>query len=172
MKTVLSSAAICLTVACGRSGGSMSTMSSGQSGALATEDMPQIAVSDAPSTNFQGMLNDVRSDVGAGPVSYDNRLGAAARRHANDMHANNFFDHVGSDGSTLGDRVSDAGYAYSWAGENIARGQQSEASVLDAWQDSAGHRRNNENPRAEHFGLAKAGSGSSLYWVLVLADPR
>ncbi len=172
MKTALSIAAICFTAACGGAGGSMSTMSVSNSGAIPSADQPQIAVSQTPSANIQSMLNNVRSNAGVGAVSYDSRLGAAARRHANDMHANDFFSHVGSDGSRLGERVSDAGYNYRWAGENIARGQQSEASVLNAWQNSSGHRENNEDPRAEHFGLAKAGSGSNLYWVLVLADPR
>ena len=88
------------------------------------------------------------------------------------MHANDFFSHTGSDGSDLGDRLREVGYAYSWAGENIAQGQQDEAAVLAAWQASTtGHRENNERARAEHFGLAKAGDGGRRYWVLVLADP-
>ena len=177
MRLTFSLMALALTAACGGAGGSVATVSSGSgSGAsapIAIEDLPQIAVSEAPSTTFASMLNDVRSNAGAGPVTYNERLGTAARRHANDMHANNFFSHVGSDGSEFWERIDDTGYEYRWAGENIARGQSDEAAVLQAWQNSTtGHRENNENVRAEHFGLAKAGDGSRRYWVLVLADPR
>ncbi|MEL6683699.1 MAG: CAP domain-containing protein [Pseudomonadota bacterium] len=168
MKNVLCIGIVCLTAACGGSGGSVSNGTP----PVPIEDLPDVAVSDAPSATFAGMLNGVRSSAGVGSVSYDQRLGAAARRHANDMHANDFLSHTGSDGSDLGDRLREVGYAYSWAGENIAQGQQDEAAVLAAWQSSTtGHRENNERARAEHFGLAKAGDGGNRYWVLVLADP-
>lgn len=170
MRPVLPLAAICLTAACGGAGGSTSDVSVSR-GVLTIEDQPQIAISEAPSTTFESMLNGVRGEVGANPVSYESRLGSAARRHANDMHANDFFSHTGSDNSDVGLRVRETGYRHRYVGENIAKGQQSEASVLDDWQDSTGHRKNNENPEFEHFGLAKAGSGRDLYWVLVLADP-
>ena len=79
--------------------------------------------------------------------------------------------HLGRD-IVVGDRVRDAGYAFSWVGENIAKGQQDEAAALASWQGSTmGHRENNEKARAEHFGLAKAGDGGNRYWVLVLAAP-
>lgn len=172
MKTALSIVAIYLLAACGGAGGAGSNVSVSQNN-IPIEDIPQIAISQAPSSTFESMLNDVRSNVSAGPVTYNDLLGQAARRHANDMHANDFFDHEGSDGSDIGERVSDTGYRYSWVGENIAWGQQSEAAALVAWQNSTtGHRENNENPRHEHFALAKAGSGQNTYWVLVLADPR
>ncbi|PJI86084.1 Cysteine-rich secretory protein family protein [Yoonia maricola] len=168
MKRVLSIAALGLAAACGGAGGSTSNASD----TIAIEDLPQIAVSEAPSTTFTSMLNGVRSDAGVGSVSYNAQLGTAARRHANDMHANEFFSHTGSDGSTIGERVNDAGYAFSWVGENIAKGQANEAAALASWQSSTtGHKENNEMARAEHFALAKAGTGENQYWVLVLADP-
>ncbi len=118
------------------------------------------------------MLNGVRASSSSGAVAYDSRLGTAARRHANDMHANSFLSHTGSDGSTIGSRVTDAGYSWNTVGENIAQGQQDEAAVLAAWMNSTGHRENNVNPNFEDFALAKAGSGSNQYWVLVLARER
>ena len=166
MKTVLTTIVILLTAACGGAGGSMSTMGGGISA-------PQIAVSAAPSETLASMLNDERSDNGAGPVTYDARLGAAARRHANDMHANNFFSHTGSDGSTFDERIRDEGYDFRSAGENIGVGHRDEASVLARWVLSPGHQANNVNPNHEHFALAKAGgNGSQRYWVLVLASER
>jgi uncharacterized protein YkwD len=115
------------------------------------------------------MLNGVRSADGAGSVTHDARLGVAARRHANDMAANNVWGHIGSDGSTVGERVTDAGYIWNVVGENVARGHPDEQAVLDGWMGSSGHRANNLDPRFEDFALAKANSPRGTYWVLVLA---
>ncbi len=169
MKTLLSFVAIVALSAC-MSGG-------GGSGATASMDAPGLpsgTPAPPPTTggSFTSMLNGVRADSGAGPVSFDSRLGAAAQGHANDMLAHNYFSHTGRDGSSAGDRIRAAGYDWRTYGENIAKGQQSEAAVLEAWQNSSGHRRNNLNPNFEDFGLAKAGSGSNTYWVLVLATER
>ena len=172
MKPTLSIAAICLVAACGGAGGSMSGPEVPSAAPPATSGTPAIATSDSPSSTFAGMLNGVRANNGAGSVSYDARLGAAARRHANDMAANNFFSHTGSDGSSGGDRITDAGYNWRTWGENIARGQPSESAVLDAWVNSPGHQRNNVNPRFEDFALAKANSNRGPYWVLVLATEQ
>ena len=168
MKIVLSVVALCFVAACGGAGGGGSNLSTSP-GSTPIADLPQVAVSTAPSRTFEGMLNGVRSRNGAGPVSYDSRLGEAARRHANDMAANNFFSHTGSDGTSAGDRITDTGYRWSTWGENIARGQSSESNVLTAWVNSPGHQRNNVNPRFEDFALAKASSGRGPYWVLVFA---
>ncbi|MFQ1702770.1 CAP domain-containing protein [Loktanella agnita] len=122
--------------------------------------------------SFEAGLNGVRANVGANPVAYDVRLHRAAQLHANDMLENNYFSHTGLNGSSVSDRVRAQDYNWRALGENIAKGQQSEAAVLQAWQNSEGHRRNNENPSYEDFGLAKAGSGGNTYWVLVLAAER
>jgi uncharacterized protein YkwD len=163
MKTTISVLAICLTTACGGAGGSMSNAPSAVSISLA-------AVDAATDRSFAGMLNDVRAVNGSGAVTYDSRLGTAAQRHADDMLANDFFDHVGSDGSTVGSRVTDAGYRYSIVGENIGKGYADEEAILRGWITSPGHQRNNVNPRFEDFALAKTGAGSNRYWVLVLAS--
>jgi uncharacterized protein YkwD len=118
------------------------------------------------------MLNNVRSANGSSPVTYDVRLGRAAQGHADDMLANTFFSHTGSNGSSVGDRVTAEGYQWRTVGENIARGQRDEEAVLQAWVNSPGHQRNNVNPNFEDFALAKAGAGSQQYWVLVFATER
>lgn len=175
MKTTLSILALCLAAACGGSGGSMSNTPSNSpvtTGSSPGTPAAPGAVSITPSRTFDSMLNDVRSANGAGAVTYDARLGRAAEGHANDMLRNNFFSHTGSDGSSVGDRVTAQGYRWRTVGENIARGQRDEADVLRAWVNSPGHQRNNVNPNFEDFALAKAGTGSRQYWVLVLAAER
>lgn len=122
--------------------------------------------------SFAPSLNGVRANAGAGPVSYDERLHTAAQLHANDMLEHDYFSHTGRNGSTIEDRARAQGYNPTLLGENIAKGQRSEAQALNSWQNSDGHRRNNENPGFEDFGLAKAGSGSDTYWVLMLGAER
>ena len=175
MKKPLSVVALCLVAACGGAGGSTTSLSTSSSSGLNTipiDALPQVAVSETPSQTFGSMLNGVRSGAGAGALSHDARLGVAARRHANDMAANDVWGHIGSDGSTVGQRVTDAGYTWSAVGENVARGQSDEQAVLDAWMGSSGHRANNLNPNFEDFALAKANSPRGTYWVLVLARER
>jgi uncharacterized protein YkwD len=163
MRAFLAIAAISVLPACG---GGASGSSSGAN---------PILLPPPPSTvennTFAGLLNGVRADPRNGaapPVTYDSRLGVAAQSHANDMVANGFFSHTGSNGSTVGQRATAAGYNWTIIGENIASGQQTQQAVLTAWTNSPGHHANNINPRFEDFGLAKAGNPSGPTWVLVL----
>ena len=165
MRHHLSVLAVCALAAC--SGGT-STSTMGSSTGPGTPSTPVVPTPPA-TQNFASLLNNARAGNGAGAVSFDARLGRAAQAHANDMLANNYFSHTGLNNSSPGDRIAAQGYDWSTYGENIARGQQTEADVFRAWQNSSGHRRNNLNPNFEDFGLAKAGTGSNKYWVLVLA---
>ena len=58
-----------------------------------------------------GQINATRAANGCGPVAANPQLTASAARHANDMLANGVQAHTGSDGSSLVQRVTDAGYA-------------------------------------------------------------
>ena len=132
--------------------------------------MPYLRRMRQASTGFGSLLNNARSVSGAGGVTHDARLANAAQAHAEDMLRNNYFSHEGLNGSTLGARVRAAGYTPGHVGENIAQGQQTEAEVFESWMNSSGHRKNNLNPKFNHFGLGTAGSGSQKRWVLVLAQ--
>lgn len=56
------------------------------------------------------LINQYRVDNGFTVLQHDSHLQAASNRHADDMAANGFFSHNGSDGSTYQDRALDAGY--------------------------------------------------------------
>ncbi|TAG15131.1 MAG: CAP domain-containing protein [Rhodobacterales bacterium] len=163
MRVFLAIAALAFLPACG--GGATGSSSGG--GPILLPPPP----STAENNTFAGLLNTVRVNNGAGTVAYDSRLGVAAQSHANDMVANDFLDHTGSNGSTIRTRAEAAGYTgWTRLGENIAQGQQSQQAVLTAWTNSPGHHANNINPLFDDFGLAKAGSGSDLRWVLMLGS--
>ena len=167
MKVYLSIAALCFATACGGGGGSTSQVTVNndptQAGAGAVQASnspvaasPSVAVTQTPSQIFETMINSVRADNGAGSLDYNAKLGVAAQRHAEDLATNEIWSHTGSDGSTIGQRVTDAGYAYRLVGENIARGQTDEQAALTAWMNSTtGHRENNLDVRFEDFALAK-----------------
>jgi uncharacterized protein YkwD len=54
-------------------------------------------------------INATRAANGCGPVAFNPQLTASAARQANDMLVNNVQGHTGSDGSTVAQRVKDAG---------------------------------------------------------------
>lgn len=131
-------------------------------------DAIPIDAASADNVAFQSMLTNLRLDNGAGSVAYDGRLAVAAQVHADDMLANDFFSHTGSDDSSVRDRARRAGYNWRAIGENLAQGYPDEASVLAGWVGSLSHQANNINPVFEDFALAQAGDGSARRWVLVL----
>ncbi|MEI8635057.1 pre-peptidase C-terminal domain-containing protein [Vibrio sp. PP-XX7] len=55
-------------------------------------------------------------------LTWNCKLATAAAVHNQDMVTNDYFDHIGSDGTEPWDRAEAAGYSYSYIGENIAAG--------------------------------------------------
>lgn len=108
----------------------------------------------------------------AAATSWSPLLILAATAHSNDMVANNFFSHTGSNGSTLATRVSATGYAWSAIGENIAAGYPSIDSVMNGWMASDGHCANLMNPSFNQVGLACVVGASGNFWTMDLARAR
>ena len=109
-------------------------------------------------------------------LAWNTKLEAAAKAHNQDMLANNFFDHTGSDGSTPVIRAERTGYAWTAIGENIAAGQDTLEVAMRGWLGSPGHCANIMNPNFTEFGLgALKGNGSSTfdwYWTMDFGRPR
>jgi uncharacterized protein YkwD len=109
------------------------------------------------------------------PVTWDDLLGQAALRHATDMATHSHFDHTGTDGSSAGDRITDAGYVFRTWGENIAVGQPTVEGVVNAWLGSPGHCANIMRSQFTQMGAAGirgAFSGfEAFYWTLNFATP-
>lgn len=102
-------------------------------------------------------------------LAWNAALTQAAAAHSDDMVARNYFDHTGSDGSSPGDRMTTAGYAWQGWGENIAAGQASVADVVDGWMKSDGHCANLMNAAYRDIGVAcvagTAGNAYRTYWT-------
>ncbi len=108
-------------------------------------------------------------------LAWSGPLFNAAAGHSRDMALNSYFSHTGLDGSSVGSRVTGAGYGWSNVGENIAAGQSDVSAVMKAWLASEGHCKNIMNPSYQEVALAcvlQTGSTYGRYWTLVLARPR
>ncbi|WP_299024492.1 CAP domain-containing protein [uncultured Sulfitobacter sp.] len=156
MRRIFVSIALCLAVAA-CSGGNSTSLSTSQA------DTPAVLGSSGG-----GKLNAIRAAAGQAAVRRNAVLDAAALGHAQDMARNGFFDHKGSNGSTVGKRVKRAGYRWCTVAENISKGYSSRDAAFESWRKSAPHYRNMTKRKVTDFGLAKAGD----YWVLVLAAKR
>jgi len=99
----------------------------------------------------------------APPVVGEGILRCAARLHSQDMHDNDFFEHVHPvTGQTPFDRIEEAGYTGSYPqGENIAYGQRSPEEVMAGWMDSDGHCSNIMNPDFTELGVGMY----DFYWT-------
>ena len=108
------------------------------------------------------------------PLTIDARLNAACLTHSRDMTARNFFSHTGSDGSSVGTRVTRAGYTWSAVGENIAAGQRTPQAVVDGWLASPGHCSNIMSANYRHMGIAAVNCSSCtypIYWTQDFGRP-
>ena len=103
-------------------------------------------------------------------------LTQAAEVESQDMAANNFFSHTGSNGSTPDTRVDATGYTWSNLGENIAGGYPTIDAVMTGWMASDGHCANLMNPNFDQVGLVcvpgTAADTYGTYWTMDLARSR
>lgn len=101
------------------------------------------------------LVNEVRANAGLSRLRRDTQLDVAARAHSNDMARRDFCAHNNPDGLTPADRMRAAGYPAPGA-ENVARGQETPHSVMDAWMNSPGHRANLLKPEFGAIGIGAA----------------
>lgn len=124
--------------------------------------------SDAYAQQLLDLVNEQRCAEGLAPLALNAKLTAAAKRHSEDMAANNFFDHEGSDGSKMSDRIRDAGYSFSSAAENIAAGSTSVDFIFELWWGSQGHHDNIMRANLREMGVSmvtRSGTQYGTYWT-------
>jgi uncharacterized protein YkwD len=114
------------------------------------------------------LVNQERAEAGCSPVTVDSRVTTAAQKHAQDQAERETMTHVGSDGSSAGQRITRAGYTWRKVGENVAWGTTSPERVMQMWMNSDGHRKNILNCAYKHIGVGVADG----YWTQDFAAPR
>jgi uncharacterized protein YkwD len=140
--------------------------------AAATSSSPRCAHASASPSHLstiaaahalQCLINGVRAQHGLRAVRANGRLRVAARRHAGDMVAHNFFAHDSPLGTTVSSRVRSAGYLGGvrewWLGEALAWGRASAGApraILRGLLNSPPHRRILLDPNFRDLGVGVA----------------
>ncbi|NTU78109.1 MAG: hypothetical protein HGA45_01690 [Chloroflexales bacterium] len=129
------------------------------------------------------LINERRAENGCDvALAYSPDLANAARRHSYDMAVNNYLSHTGADGSTLEQRVREAGYL--WATprgepilleETIGARLDRPATLIDEWMNNSAHREIILNCRFREVGIGfvqRDESEYTYYWTAVFTMGR
>ncbi|MDR3149607.1 MAG: CAP domain-containing protein [Oscillospiraceae bacterium] len=131
----------------------------GSNYAASVGNMSSVSVSTTEQMIFE-ITNAFREENGLDALDWNNKLGAAARAHSEDMADRKFFDHTNPDGDDPFDRMDNEGYSYWTAGENICAGSANAVEAMEGWINSSGHRSNILAEDFEEFGAGWAVGGS------------
>ncbi|GGA52366.1 CAP domain-containing protein [Paenibacillus physcomitrellae] len=99
------------------------------------------------------LVNQERAKENLKPLTEDSALSNMALVKAKDMSQNNYFDHNSPTYGSPFDMMKQFNISFSYAGENIAKGQQTPQEVMTAWMNSAGHRANIMNANYTVIGV-------------------
>ncbi|MEK7139964.1 MAG: CAP domain-containing protein [Patescibacteria group bacterium] len=114
--------------------------------------------------NYAAIITSVLTDLtnndrlieGKGWLATNQTLALAAQMKANDMAAKGYFAHTSPDGKSPWYWFKQAGYTFSYAGENLAVNFSDSIDVERAWMNSPGHRANIVNGKYTEIGIATA----------------
>ncbi len=110
------------------------------------------------------LANQARAAAGAGPLTWDPALAAAARQHCLRMAAEGPISHRYGNEPDLDQRAGQAGARFSLIEENVAVGP-TPARIHEEWMSSPDHRANLLNPKVDRVGVALVPSRGVLYAV-------
>ena len=122
------------------------------------------------------LTNTERAQAAAPDLTENQILDAAAQRKAEDMAAQEYFSHVGPDGKQPWAWISEVGYDYAFAGENLAVRFVDSRDVVEAWMGSPTHRANITRPVYREIGVGVAQGtykgASATFVVQFFGTPR
>lgn len=99
----------------------------------------------ATNTSVNGLLletNKQRAAHSVGKLALNSQLNAAAQAKANDMATRDYWSHETPEGNPPWVFITQAGYNYDSAGENLAYGFDSSSGTVTGWMNSPSHRDN------------------------------
>jgi uncharacterized protein YkwD len=109
---------------------------------------------DINATDVISISNQYRIDNGIASLKYNSKLAQAAQAKAHDMFADDYWAHYAPDGTSPWSFITGAGYAYTTAGENLAKDFSTSSGVVNGWMNSSGHRANILNESFVDTGVA------------------
>ncbi|GMF12233.1 unnamed protein product [Phytophthora lilii] len=123
-------------------------------------------------TSFQSLLlaavNKERAARGLSALCMSSKLQSSAQKHSNDMAANNYMSHTGSDGSSMSQRITATGFKWTAIAENVAAGQKDVNAVMKSWMSSADHKSNILSSKYTMYGCGYAYTSkgnNKHYWT-------
>jgi len=122
------------------------------------------------------LTNQARAAAGRKALHWDASLATFARARAKDMIVRNYFAHqIPPDGHTVFDVMSNAGYCFNLAGENIGWNNypedQATSEIQTMFMNSPDHRQNILGPAWDVVGIgAYQGPDGKKMWAVVFAD--
>ena len=115
------------------------------------------------------LINENRRAHQLPPLTEVSSLTQAARRHARDMADHDLTSHIGTDGTNGGERIRQAGNAWTRWGESIGWEFRAARDMVNWWMNSSTHRAVILSPDMTDLGLGYAFNGSTRLqhaWVV------
>jgi hypothetical protein len=100
------------------------------------------------------LTNAERLNAGVSIVKVNAELNQAALAKATDMFEHNYWAHISPTGTEPWYFITQSGYKYQHAGENLARDFSNPTDVVKAWMASPTHRQNLLDDRYKDIGVA------------------
>ncbi len=132
---------------------------------------PVLAQDEEATDTFYELINEARLNAELPPYGRAPELMASAQRHADDLATHQEASHIGSDDSTIEERVAEANYG-AWSdgalvGENFWVGFGPVEDAFDWFMDDAEHRENVLSSRYREIGIGAATDEEGrAYYVL------
>lgn len=124
-------------------------------------------------------INEERKKAGLPALILNTTLSDLARAHSKDMLLNNYFTHTDASGCSSSCRITNAGYLWSAAGENIYMMsgytitiEKAVEMVVLGWMESPGHRANILSTAFTEEGIGIVFEGTKLYATQDFARPQ
>lgn len=109
------------------------------------------------------LVNEIRVQNGLKPLTEHWELSRVARYKSQDMVDNRYFSHTSPTYGSPFQMIKAFGLSFRTAGENIAYGQRTPQTVVNAWMNSSGHRANILNASYTQIGVGYVAAGH--YWT-------
>ena len=109
------------------------------------------------------LVNAERAKSGLAALTLSTELSDGARLKSQDMAEQNYFSHTSPTYGSPFEMMKTLGISYRSAGENIAKGYSTAASVMEGWMNSEGHRANILNSSYTEIGVGYVADGN--YWT-------
>ena len=142
-----------------------------------TDAVPRQAEARTMPLRIVELVNVQRAAAGMAPLTVNAILMNEAQRFSAVQAEIGTLSHRGIDGTDPGQRLTAAGYAWSFCGENLASGQRTAGEVVATWMNSPTHRAIILSLEAAEIGIGHSirvddASGTVNYFVMEVGRPR